>query len=130
MRVKGYELDYLFCNSLGYNNVGEMLCQYSVKKYKELKYKFIKDNNITILRYKGDEKYGDEIYDCLLELKEFLDNRIIKTLYDFETDLPKSLIDLLRDMKVITKEHDRYKWSGSKNYQAITIILLKYYENN
>lgn len=130
MRVKGYEIDYLFCNSLGYNCVADMLCNYSIKKYKELKNKFIKDNSIQVLKYQGDEKYGDEIYDCLLELNDLLDNKRIERLEDIVTELPKSNIDRLRDMKVITKENNRYKWSGSKNYQAITMNLLKYYESN
>ena len=130
MRVKGYEVDYLFCDSYGYNNVSEMLCQYSVKEYKSKKEKFIKDNNIQVLKYKGDEQWGDEIYDELLKLCDQLDTKHVRYLDDFDCELPKDLINKVIDMKVITKENDKYKWSGSRNFQAITINLLKYYENN
>ena len=92
MRVKGYELDYLFCNS-----VAEELTKMSVKEFRAKRKKFIKDNNITVLQYKGDDVWGGFIYDNLLELNEFLEVNYIKRLEDLQTDLPKILLTKIRN---------------------------------
>ena len=122
MRVKGYELDYLFCNS-----VAEELTKMSVKEFRAKREKFIKDNNIQVLKYKGDDVWGGFIYDSLLELSDFLENNYVERLEDLKTDLPKTLLTKIREMKVVQKVNGRYKWIGSKNYQALTNMLLKYY---
>ena len=121
MRVKGYELDYLFCNS-----VAEELTKMSVKEFRAKREKFIKDNNIIVLKYKGDDVWGGFIYDNLLELNEFLEVNYIKRLEDLQTDLPRNTFNRLRDMKIIDKINGRYKWVGSRNYQAVTDKLLTY----
>lgn len=122
MRVKGYELDYLFCNS-----VAEELTKMSVKEFRAKREKFIKDNNITVLQYKGDDVCGGFIYDNLLELNEFLEVNYIKRLEDLQTDLPKILLTKIREMKIVSKVNGRYKWTGSRNFQALTNLILKYY---
>lgn len=122
MRVKGYELDYLFCNS-----VAEELTKMSVKEFRAKRQKFIKDNNITVLQYKGDDVWGGFIYDNLLELNEFLELNYIKRLEDLQTDLPKILLTKIREMKIVSKVNGRYKWTGSRNFQALTNLILKYY---
>lgn len=122
MRVKGYELDYLFCNS-----VADELTKMSVKQLRAKREKFIKDNNIYVLQYKGDDKWGGFIYDSLLELNDFLELKYIKRLEDLQSDLPKTLLTKIREMKIVSKVNGRYKWTGSKNYQALTNMLLKYY---
>lgn len=127
MRVKGYDIDYLFCESIGYKLVSDALCDMTVKEFKAKKYQFIEDNNILVLKYKGDEQWGDEIYDNLMVLNDLLDNNKIRRLLEIE--LPDILIKRLKEMNVITKQDGLYKWTGSKNYQAITKNLLKYYES-
>ena len=122
MRVKGYELDYLFCNS-----VADELTKMSVKQLRDKREKFIKDNNIHVLQYKGNDKWGGFIYDSLLELNDFLELKYIKRLEDLQSDLPKTLLTKIREMKIVSKVNGRYKWTGSKNYQALTNMLLKYY---
>ena len=122
MRVKGYELDYLFCNS-----VADELTKMSVKQLRAKREKFIKDNNIYVLQYKGYDKWGGFIYDSLLELNDFLELKYIKRLEDLQSDLPKTLLTKIREMKIVSKVNGRYKWTGSKNYQALTNMLLKYY---
>ena len=122
MRVKGYELDYLFCNS-----VADEVTKMSVKQLRAKREKFIKDNNIYVLQYKGYDKWGGFIYDSLLELNDFLELKYIKRLEDLQSDLPKTLLTKIREMKIVSKVNGRYKWSGSKNYLALTNMLLKYY---
>ena len=122
MRVKGYELDYLFCNS-----VADELTKMSVKQLRAKREKFIKANNIHVLQYKGDDKWRGFIYDSLLELNDFLELKYIKRLEDLQSDLPKTLLTKIREMKIVSKVNGRYKWTGSKNYQALTNMLLKYY---
>ena len=70
MRVKGYELDYLFCNS-----VAEELTKMSVKEFRAKREKFIKDNNIHVLKYKGDDVWGGFIYALSLLLTELIFGR-------------------------------------------------------
>lgn len=145
MRVKGYEIDRMFQKSCGYDNITDMMKglreELTYKKYKgelhrgslnlyvERKNNFIKENNIIVLKYKGTEQWGDFIYDNLLELNDFIDSNYITRLEDFNTEIPKTLLSKIREMKVVQKINGQYKWVGSKNYQAITINLLKYYES-
>ena len=51
----------------------------------------------------------------------------IKRLEDLQTDLPKILLTKIREMKIVSKVNGRYKWTGSRNFQALTNLILKYY---
>lgn len=166
MRVKGCEIDNLFYKSLGCKDILDVLDKFKseleYKKftdcytkakllYKERKAKFIKDNNIQLLRFKGDEyQWGDEIYDLIMEIQDYLkSNDVYKQddLLEFikpnfyieqkrkegkpvEFHTPTKLMKSLLDMNVITKQNGVYKWTGSTNYQAITKQILRKYENN
>lgn len=164
MRVKGCEIDSLFYKTLGYKDITE--CMKGLREeliYKKIsdvhtqskilyikrKDKFIKDNNINILEFKGEEyQWGDEIYDLIMEIHKYVnENNVYKQedLLEFikpnfyiekkrkegkpiEFHTPTKLMKSLLDMNVITKTDGKYKWTGSTNYQAITKQILRKYE--
>lgn len=129
MKIGVHEVDYLFVNSIGYKCVADALLFMSVKDYKRRKYKFIKENNLQVLKYKGNNVWGDEIFENLVDLHNYFKYNYVEDLKDIKTDLFYTDLKKLKNMNILTEKDGQIKWTGSVDFQSITNFLLQNNEN-
>ena len=113
--IRGTEVDYAFLSETSsFTNIADYIKHYNLTgtKYRARVNQWIKENKITELRYKGEEKFekGDEAFYMFLDIKE----RII-------TDEHTPYVNWLKKRKYISED---LTWKTKKTINQITLEFL------
>ena len=125
MQIRGDEVDYVFIQETSHlNNVAEYMAYYNLKgkEYRARLEKWMKDNNVIEIRYKGEEKKtgGDTIFYQLLDIKEFHAYSTYKKMGDYYN----YTISKLKSLGYLVHTSWGWKWKTDKTINTITKEIL------